>query len=146
MAVFVLQQLSCCDKVKAIYSLALYKKWLQTSALNHHEFIEGSQNALKKDVSSIPWPKLKKGKVQGVFFTGEQTVQGTTCPSTLAADTMTVATPPLTIYKGINLLPVSQKQQLPPPLSLLPEFSENVERERRSPGIHVTKKLKPFFL
>lgn len=122
MAVFVLQQLSCCDKVKKIYSLALYKKYLQTSALNHYEFTEGSQNALKKDVSPIPWPKLKKGKVQGVFFTGEQTVRGTTCPSTLAADTTTVATPPHTTYKGINLLPVSQKQQLLPPLSLLPEF------------------------
>lgn len=88
--------------------LDLYRKSLQTLALDHHEYTEESQNVLKNIyISSTPWPKLKKGREKGICFNGEWNVKETTYLSILAADTIKAATLPLKTLKVITPLPGS---------------------------------------
>lgn len=116
----------------------------QTPALNQNEFTEESQNVLKKDISPTPWPKLKR--VRGVFFKGEQSVGRNHLslqPCSRHHDSGNTFSYNL---KGISPSPVSQKQQLLPPLSLLPEFPGSVEREKEITWEHMcTLKVKELF-
>lgn len=87
--------------------------------------------------SQLPGQNSKKGRVQGVFFYGEQAVQPDLTP---------LQQTPLTTYKGISLLPVSQKQSCCHHFHSCPN-SEGAQREkRRSPGtyMHTLKVKGPF--